>query len=571
MAHIPDSDFHKKLRSDFKVFLWYIHQYLGLPEPTPLQYDIADYLQHGPKRSVIEAFRGVGKSHITAGYVVWRLLCDSECKIMVVSASKERADSFSTFTQRLIWEMEGLEYLHPGPEQRQSKISFDVGPATASQSPSVKSVGITGQLTGSRADLIVADDIEVLNNAFTQTSRDKLSEAVKEFDSILKPLPGSRVVFLGTPQTEDSLYTKLPDRGYEIQIWPARMPDVRMNEAYGNTLAPFIAALGREPGQPTDPLRFDDTDLAEREASYGKAGFAMQFMLSTALSDLERFPLKVKDLIVMPIDTESAPLKLQWGPLEDRVYKDLPCVAMRGDKMFPPMNVGDIMSEYTGSVLAIDPAGRGADETGYAVIKMINGYLYVMACGGLQGGYDKDTLVELSHLAKKFKVNHVIYESNFGDGMFGELLKPVMVNIHRCEIEEVRHSKQKERRIIDTLEPVMMGHKLVISPEVIEEDYRTAMKYEQSVRQSKMLIYQMTRITNERGALRHDDRLDALAIAVAYFTEQMARDEQLGIDIVKQELLDRELANFLDHAFDPQGNRASTSGSSFMSRYTSVG
>ncbi|WP_173489371.1 phage terminase large subunit, partial [Marinobacterium sp. xm-d-509] len=447
----------------------------------------------------------------------------------------------------------------------QSKISFDVGPAVADQSPSVKSVGITGQLTGSRADLIVADDIEVLNNAFTQSARDKLSESVKEFDAILKPLSGSRVVFLGTPQTEDSLYSKLPDRGYKVQIWPARMPNEKMREMYGDTLAEYIKQLPYDEGQPTDPKRFDDADLIEREASYGKAGFAMQFMLSTALSDLERFPLKVRDLIVMPMDLETAPLKLQWGPIEERQYKDLPNVAMRGDKMYPPMNVGDITADFTGSVLAIDPSGRGADETGYAVVKMINGYLYVPQAGGLQGGYDKDTLVELSHIAKKHKVNHVVVESNFGDGMFVELLKPVMAGIHRCQIEEVRHSTQKERRIIDTLEPVMMNHKLVIAPEVIEEDYRTAMKYEQSVRQSKMLIYQMTRITKEKGCLRHDDRLDALSIAIAYWVESMARDEEQGIEQIRQDALDKELERFMENAIDPFGRRSGHSEKTWIS------
>ena len=551
---IPDSELHRKLRGDFKVFLWFIHKFLGLPEPTPMQYDMADFLQYGPKRACIQAFRGAGKSHITAGFVVWCLLRNAQFKILVVSASKERADAFSTFTQRLVWEMEGLEYLRPRVEQRQSKISFDVAPAVPDQSPSVKSVGITGQLTGSRADLVVADDIEVMNNAFTQTARDKLSEAVKEFDAILKPLDHARIIFLGTPQTEDSLYTKLPDRGYTVRVWPARMPSPALIEAYGDTLAPYITGTLKYPeGSPTDPLRFDEGDLMERAASYGKAGFAMQFMLSTQLSDTERYPLKVRDLVVMPIDNDSAPLRLQWGPLEERQYKDLANVAMRGDKMFPPMTVGDISSEFTGSVLAIDPSGRGADETGYSVVKMINGYLYVPAAGGLAGGYGHETLVELAHVAKKFMVNHVIVESNFGDGMYSELLKPVMAQIHRCSIEEVRHSTQKERRIIDTLEPVMMAHKLVISPDVIANDYRTAQKYDQAVRLSKMLIYQMTRITQERGCLRHDDRLDALSMAVAYFTEQMARDENLGILEAQQDALNRELTSFMDNARDPLG------------------
>jgi hypothetical protein len=569
---VPDTEFHQKLRGSFKTFLWYVHKHLGLPQPTPLQYNIAEYLQYGPKRSIIQAFRGVGKSHITVAFVVWCLLRDPDYKIMVVSASKSLADDFSTFVQRLIWDMEGLEYLIPSPEQRQSKLTFDVGPARADKSPSVKSVGITGQITGSRADLIVADDIEVLNNAFTQSARDKLSEQVKEFDAVLKPLKTSRIVFLGTPQTEDSLYTKLPDRGYEVRVWPARMPGEKLLDLYGQSLAPYVVDLKLTEGQPTDPMRFNDTDLIEREASYGKAGFAMQFMLSTALSDMERFPLKVRDLVIMNIDPETAPLKITWGPLEDRAYRELPNVAMRGDHMYPPMAVGDITSEYTGAILAIDPSGRGKDETGYAVVKMINGYLYVPAAGGLTGGYDRETLMELAVIAKTHKVNEVIYESNFGDGMFGELFKPILHKVHKCTVEEVRHSQQKERRIIDTLEPVMNSHKLVISPEVIESDFRTAQKYEQAVRQAKMLIYQMTRVTYDKGCLRHDDRLDALAIAVAYWTEQMARDEEMGIEQIRQDALEVELQRFMENAVDPSGRRSGgSSGSSWISSYMSGG
>ena len=57
-----------------------------------------------------------------------------------------------------------LLHLKPKGDQRQSKISFDVAPALASHQPSVKSLGITSQLTGSRADLIIADDIETSGN-----------------------------------------------------------------------------------------------------------------------------------------------------------------------------------------------------------------------------------------------------------------------------------------------------------------------------------------------------------------------------------------------------------------------
>ena len=250
---------------DFRNFVFMVWQHLNLPDPTPVQYDMAEYLQNAPKRAVIEAFRGVGKSYITSAFVCWKLLLDPEVKVLVVSASKVRSDDFSTFTQRLINELPILHHLKSREGQRQSKVAFDVGPCQASHSPSVKSVGITGQLSGSRADIIVADDVEVPNNSMTQTMRSKLSEAVKEFDAVLKP--GGTVVYLGTPQTEMSLYETLPERGYEVRIWPSRYPEEKQVIRYANKLAPFIQDRldrGAIVGDPTDPLRFDVEDLLER-------------------------------------------------------------------------------------------------------------------------------------------------------------------------------------------------------------------------------------------------------------------------------------------------------------------
>lgn len=550
-------DYLDTLRSDFRTFLHLVHRHLNLPEPTPVQLDMANYIAKGPKRSMVQAFRGVGKSHITSAYVVWRLLCNPDEKIMVVSASKDRADQFSTFTQRLIAELPGLDFLKPSADQRNSKIAFDVGPAKASHSPSVKSVGITGQMTGSRADLLIADDVEVLNNAATQQMRDKLGEVVKEFDAILKPNEGSRILYLGTPQCEDSLYSKLPERGYDVRIWPALMPEPEQLVKYGESLAPYITKLGIEPGAATDPKRFDEADLLERRASYGAAGFALQFMLNTQLSDADRYPLKLRDAIFMEIDPERAPMELAWGPSPANLLQELPNVAMHGDLMHGPMSTGSTFSEFTGAVLAIDPSGRGKDETGYAVVKMLNGTLYLVAAGGIRGGYDDETMVKLARVARTNKVSEIIVESNFGDGMFCQLLLPVLRKIYPVTLNEVRHHTQKERRIIDTLEPVLARHRLVISPQLVRDDWESIQPYEQQIRLQKSLFYQLTRITYERGSLRFDDRLDALAMAVGYWTDQMAADQQANLEAHQQAALDDELSNFMNSAMGVNAQSAS--------------
>ena len=532
---------------DFRNFMYLVWKHLNLPDPTPVQYDIADYIQSDVKRSVVEAFRGVGKSYITCAYVVHQLLLDPDKKFMVVSASKARADDFSTFTQRIIVEMPICKHLIAKEGQRWSKIAFDVAPAKASGSASVKSVGITGQITGSRADVIIADDIEVPNNSMTQMMREKLSEAVKEFDAVLKP--NGRIIYLGTPQNEMSLYNTLCERGYEMRVWTARFPNIdNIEKSYSNRLAPYIIdKLERDPKierEPTDPLRFNEDDLLERELSYGRSGFSLQFMLDTALSDTDRYPLKLSDLMVMSCDLEKAPEKLIYGIMKP--ISNLPNVGLSGDRLYAPEStVGDYVP-YDGSVLAIDPSGRGKDETAYAVVKMLNGYLYVTDAGGLSGGYGKDVMETLALFAKKHKVNMVLIESNFGDGMFTELFKPYLQETFPVSIEEVRHSKQKELRIIDTLEPVMNQHKLIIDPRVIQKDYDSVQNRPPEKAMRYMLAYQMTRITKDRGSLAHDDRLDVLAMAVQYWVEQMAANADQEILDRKTQLLDQELDKFIN-------------------------
>ncbi len=535
---------------DFRNFLFVVWSHLNLPEPTPVQYDIASYLQSEEKRIVIEAFRGAGKSYITSAFACHQLYLDSEVKILVVSASKIRADDFSTFTMRLIQEMPILQHLIPREGQRQSKISFDVGPAKASHSPSVKSGGITGQLAGSRADIIIADDIEIPNNSMTQTMRDKISEAVKEFDAILKP--DGRVVYLGTPQTEMSLYELLPERGYKARIWPARYPKGTIK--YDNKLAPFIMdAVSRDSeclNKPTDPLRFNEDDLLERELSYGRSGFNLQFMLDTSLSDVNRYPLKLEDLVIMDIDNDKAPEKIVWGRDKDNIV-DIPNVGLPGDFFYKPLETVGEYIDYTGSLMAIDPSGRGKDETAYAVVKMLNGYLYLIDFGGIEGGYSDNVLKTIAVLAKKYHTNYILVESNFGDGMFTELLKPYVTKVHPVTIEEVRHNIQKEKRIVDTLEPVMNQHKLVIDRKALERDYTSVQHYPPELQSRYMLAHQMTRLTKDKGSLVHDDRIDVLSMAVAYWVEQMAADVDKQMKDRKSELLDKELEKFMQNAISP--------------------
>lgn len=537
-----------RMKADFVFFLFVLWKALSLPVPTRCQIDMAKKLSAGDnRRFILQAFRGIGKSFITCAFVVWKLWNNPDLKFMIVSASKERADANSIFIKRIIDLMPQLQELKPKQGQRDAVISFDVGPAKPDHSPSVKSVGITGQLTGSRADILIADDVEVPNNSATQAARDRLSELVKEFDAILKP--GGTIIYLGTPQNEMTLYRELEGRGYTTTIWPARYPRDRKDwQSYGDRLAPMLQAeLEEDPEsfywRPTDEVRFDDTDLKERELSYGKAGFALQFMLNPNLSDAEKYPLKLRDLIVADLDPASSPMVYQWLPNPQNKREDVPNVGLMGDSYHTYQTVGYAFSSYTQKILVIDPSGRGKDETGYAVLYQLNGYIFAMEVGGMRGGYEDSTLEALAKIGRKWKVNEYVIEGNFGDGMYLELFKPVAARIHPAAVTEVKSKGQKELRICDVLEPIMGSHRLIVNAAAIVQDYQTASDKDGVRNPIYSLFYQMTRISRERGALAHDDRLDALAIGVQFFVESMAKDANKGEREVTEEWLEEQMEN----------------------------
>ena len=536
--HIED-----QLKNDFRFFLTAVWTHLALPPPTRAQLCIAEYLQHGPKRLQIQAFRGVGKSWITAAFVLWTLYNDFNKKIMVVSASKDRADSFSIFCQRLILEVPWMSHLKPkNDDQRWSRVSFDVGPAAPHQAPSVKSVGITGQLTGSRADLMVLDDVEVPNNSMTELQREKLLQLVTECESILTPKSDSRIMFLGTPQTTFTVYNKLRERAYKPFVWPARYP--RKVAMYDGLLAPQLEAdldsINALSWKPTD-TRFLEEDLLERESAMGRSNFMLQFMLDTSLSDAEKFPLKFADLIINPVNPENAPENIIWCSSPENIVKDLPTVGLPGDYFYKPMQVQGEWSSYSETICSVDPSGRGSDETVACYLSQKNGFIYLHEVWASRDGYSDNTLLAILERCQKYNASTLLIESNFGDGMVAELFRKHTINKNiPITIEETRANVRKEDRIIDALEPVFNQHRMVIDPKVIQWDYNSNADAASESRFQYMLGYQISRMCREKGAVKHDDRIDALAQGVKWFTDALAISAERAIR-------DRKDEEFLDH------------------------
>ena len=545
----PSRPVEQQLSESFPLFLSLVWKSLDLPSPTRAQLAIAQYLQNGPKRLQIQAFRGLGKSWIAAAFVLWTLWNDRDKKILVISASKQRADDFTIFCQKCILEFDWLAHLRPvDDDQRWSRVSFDVAGCKPAQAPSVKSVGITGQITGSRADLIVFDDVEVPANSATDLMREKLLQLVTEGESVLTPKTDSRIVFLGTPQTTFTIYRTLRERNYRPFVWPARYP--KSLTGYEEVLAPQltkdISAQGHEAlsWKPTD-TRFSEINLLEREQSMSRSNFMLQFMLDTSLSDALKFPLKLSDFSVIPLDLERGPSDLVWGA-DKETFLDLPAVALPGDRWHRPKAVSEYVP-WGETIVAVDPSGRGKDETVAIVLSQINGFLFVRDIFATQDGYSDKTLREILTRAKRYKATTCLIESNFGDGAIMELMKKHAVEMKvGLSFEEVRATTRKEDRIIDTLEPVLNQHRLIIDQRLIDWDYRSNGDMAPEERLPRMLMYQLTRMCREKGAVKHDDRVDALALGIKYFQDILATSAKEAAIEQKRQTWNRMLTAFIE-------------------------
>lgn len=568
----------------FDTFLEVGMAHLGFPT-SRVQLDIGSFLEHGPQYIMIQAQRGQAKTTITALYAVWCLIHNPTFRVLILSAGGKQANEISTLIVRIIGTMEELECLRPDATNgdRTSVEAFDVHYTLkgVDKSPSVACVGITGNLQGKRADLLIADDIESQKNARTATMREILLELTRDFTSICAT---GRICYLGTPQSQESVYNTLPGRGFTVRIWPGRYPTAEQVEHYADMLAPFMRSrLNHNPelqrgggmlgdqGQPVDPGTDEypfmtEEVLQKKELDQGPSYFQLQHMLNTRLMDALRYPLKVEDLVLMRLNGPDGyfPMTVTRGFGGDALTPI--SIHTTNYNMSRPHKISDETAKLQGVVMYIDPAGGGknGDETAYAVTGFLNGNIYLLACGGIPGGYSIDQLNRLALLAAKWQVNKVIIEMNMGYGAFRSVWLPILREHHECAVADDYVSGQKELRIIETLEPVIARGALIVGESVLDDDRETSAVHDPAKRSLYSLFHQLSKITRDRGALFHDDRVDALEGAVRHWVSMLAINQH---EAVKRAQEREELSQLQNPLGRRQFGSAAPRGGSVFNKY----
>lgn len=535
---------------------------------SEIQAEIGEFLEHGPAYLMIQAQRGQAKTTITAIYAVWVLIHNPKERVLIVSAGGAQANEISTLIVRIIMTVDILEVMRPDKSMgdRTSVEHFDLHYTLkgVDKSPSVACVGVTSNLQGKRAGLLIADDVESLKNSMTAVQRATLLNITRDFTSINSD---GRIVYLGTPQSIDSIYNTLPGRGFTVRIWPGRYPTRKQLKHYGDALAPSVArAIEADPslmegwgldgkqGKAIDD-RLNEEVLNKKQLDQGEAYFQLQHMLLTAMMDELRYPLKPENLVLMRLPPAGAPFPLSivrgYGGNQQRKV----VVNSREFMLALPHEVSQDVNRLQNTVFYIDPAGGGqnADETGWAFGGLLNSTIYLLRYGGMPGGYGLELLEKMADLIIELQPGSIKIEKNFGHGAYAAVFIPVLqrawekamkesgrTDLKLPPIHEDLVSGQKELRIIGTLEPVIGRGALVINEDAIRDEDLSLLYHDARSRDTYSLLFQLSKITRDRESLIHDDRLDALEGMVRHFLPALAVEQTKAIKAIQE----KELADF---------------------------
>lgn len=562
------------VRDQYPEFVDFCHDamaFLGF-HMTWMQADIAMFMQHGPAQQMVSAQRGEAKSTIACIFGIWSLVQDPKCRVLLVSGAEDKAKENGILMKRLIMQWELLDYLRPDKYagDRTSDLEFDVHWSLkgVEKSASVNCLGLTGSLQGYRADVLIPDDIETTKNGLTATGREHIAVLSREFSSICTH---GRIMYLGTPQTKESIYNALPRRGYTVRIWPGRFPTLDEQERYGEYLAPSIierlALLGDKVrsgggiegnrGWTTDPERYTEQDLCKKELDQGPEGFQLQYMLDTSLSDAMRQQLKLADLLFLDCQRDAVPERLSWAsdkrfrldplPLDfpvERAFLHTP--AYMAEHFCPVQNV----------TMFIDPASDGGDELAFAIGGVVGPYIHLLAVGGFKGGFADDNLEKLAKLVNEYGVRVCLVERNMGAGAVTRLIQNHFNGIDPstgrkrvtgCGVDERWAGGQKEKRIVDTLRPVIQRHRFVVHKSALDLDLALLKQYPADRRAQRSFFHQMHNITTDKGSLERDDRIDAVEGLVRELVGFLILDE----DAEERKREAAEMKSFLN---DPLGD-----------------
>jgi len=153
---------------------------------------------------VLLAFRASGKSTLIGLFCAWLLARDPDLRVLVLAAEEALARKMVRNVKRIVERHPATAGLKPVRADMWASDQFVVVRQAELRDPSMLARGLAGNITGSRADVVICDDVEVPNTCDTHAKRVELRERLAEIDYVL--VPGGLQLYIGTPHSYYSIY-----------------------------------------------------------------------------------------------------------------------------------------------------------------------------------------------------------------------------------------------------------------------------------------------------------------------------------------------------------------------------
>jgi hypothetical protein len=252
----------------FGEFVWVWDRQQGLTTAA-VHLRIARFLetgwQQGETGLLLQAFRSAGKSSLVGLFCAWLLGRDPDLRILVLAAEQALAIKMVRQVRGIVERHPFLAALRPEKAQEWAADRFTVERPGVLRDPSVLARGVSANVTGSRADVVICDDVEVPNTCDTPEKRAELRRRLGEIDYLL--VPGGLQLFVGTPHTYFTIYADAP----RTEIGEAR--------AFLAGFTRLTVPIQDDRGAPAWPERFPVEVIRELARRSGPNSFASQMLL----------------------------------------------------------------------------------------------------------------------------------------------------------------------------------------------------------------------------------------------------------------------------------------------------
>lgn len=471
------------VKADFRLFLVLWNQRQNFKTPI-LHLKMAAWLETaweaGDTRLLLMAFRSAGKSSIVGVFAAWLIYQNNDIRILVLAADSTLAGKMVRNVKRIIERHPLCKGLKPKNADQWASDRFTVMRDMELRDPTMIAHGVSSNITGSRADIVICDDVEVPNTCDSAEKRENLRERLSELPYVL--LAGGTQLYVGTPHTYFSIYADV------------ERAEIGEERAFLDGFKRLILPLITDQGASAWPERYSMEDIARYKIEAGPNKFESQMLLR---------PVNIMEGRLDVEDLQYYSGEIEYCMHTNRLFIGAHQMVAATCWWDPSLakNNGD------SSVLAVVFGDMGGNYYLHHVE-----YISVPAGSDEQNNADAQCQI-VAELTKLYRLPMIVIEDN-GLGKFlpGILRGHFKSSKVMAAVQSVTNRKAKAQRIIEGFDALLAAKRLYVHERV----------------KSTPFIMEM-REWRPDSARAKDDGLDAAAGAISLHPDRIAHSYPQGM------------------------------------------